>query len=192
MTIELPHTALAEDVLNAMNNGDRDALFVFTDALAGDSPTAPIAATRIETWVTFALGGETFGLPVASVLEILRVAGITRVPHAPRVVRGVTNMRGKVLPVVDLRVRLGMEVAEITLQSRILVASSRGRLLGLLVDAVTQVDRIDRNAVQQPPPDVMTTQSDYIIGVSQLGERLVILLDVDLVLIVHEAQGEQP
>jgi len=192
MTIELPHTALAEDVLNAMNNGDRDALFVFTDALAGDSPTAPIAATRIETWVTFALGGETFGLPVASVLEILRVAGITRVPHAPRVVRGVTNMRGKVLPVVDLRVRLGMEVAEITSQSRILVASSRGRLLGLLVDAVNQVDRIDRNAVQPPPPDVMTTQSDYIIGVSQLGERLVILLDVDLVLIVHEAQGEQP
>jgi len=192
MTIELPHTALAEDVLNAMNNGDRDALFVFTDALAGDSPIAPIAATRIETWVTFALGGETFGLPVASVLEILRVAGITRVPHAPRVVRGVTNMRGKVLPVVDLRVRLGMEVAEITSQSRILVASSRGRLLGLLVDAVNQVDRIDRNAVQPPPPDVMTTQSDYIIGVSQLGERLVILLDVDLVLIVHEAQGEQP
>jgi len=192
MTIELPHTALAEDVLNAMNNGDRDALFVFTDALAGDSPTAPIAATRIETWVTFALGGETFGLQVASVLEILRVAGITRVPHAPRVVRGVTNMRGKVLPVVDLRVRLGMEIAEITSQSRILVASSRGRLLGLLVDAVTQVDRIDRNAVQPPPPDVMTTQSDYIIGVSQLGERLVILLDVDLVLIVHEAQGEQP
>jgi purine-binding chemotaxis protein CheW len=176
----LPPSALAEDVLIS-----------FADSVAAE-PEAPAAATRIETWVTFALAGEIFALPVASVLEILRVASITRVPHAPRVVRGVTNMRGKVLPVVDLRVRLGMEAAEITPQSRILVASTRGRLLGLLVDAVKQVDRIDRNAVQPPPPDVMTAQSDYIIGVNQLGGRLVILLDVDLVLIVHEAEGEQP
>ena len=178
--LQLPPSGLAAD------------LFTFADAIAAE-PQAPDAApARIETWVTFALAGETFALPVASVLEILRVAGITRVPHAPRVVRGVTNMRGKVLPVVDLRVRLGIEAAEITPQSRILVAASRGRLLGLLVDAVQQVDRIDRNAVQPPPPDVMTAQSHYLIGVSQLGERLVILLDVDLVLIVHEAEGEQP
>ena len=178
--IQLPPSALAED------------LFTFADSVTVE-PQAPSAApTRIETWVTFALAGETFALPVSSVLEILRVAGITRVPHAPRVVRGVTNMRGKVLPVVDLRVRLGIEAAEIMPQSRILVAASRGRLLGLLVDAVRQVDRIDRIAVQPPPPDVMTAQSDYIIGVSQLGERLVILLDVDLVLVVHEAQGERP
>ncbi|HEV2720129.1 MAG TPA: chemotaxis protein CheW [Thermoanaerobaculia bacterium] len=180
MTVTLPPSGLAEDVL-----------INFADSVAVQED-APSAAARIETWVTFALAGETFALPVSSVLEILRVAGITRVPHAPRVVRGVTNMRGKVLPVVDLRVRLGMSAAEITAQSRILVASSRGRLLGLLVDAVQQVDRIDRNAVQPPPPDVMTAQSHYLIGVSQLGERLVILLDVDLVLIVHEAEGEQP
>ncbi len=180
--LQLPPSGLAQD------------LFTFADTVSAE-PQAPAAApTRMETWVTFALAGESYALPVSSVLEILRVAGITRVPHAPRVVRGVTNMRGKVLPVVDLRVRLGFEAAELGSQSRILVASSRGRLLGLLVDAVQQVERIDRNAVQPPPPDVMTAQSDYIIGVSQLGERLVILLEVDLVLVVHEsrAEGEQP
>jgi len=189
MTIELPHAALAEDVLKAMNNGDRDALFVFTDAVNTSSDAAPSVATRIETWVTFRLAGEAYALPVASVLEILRVAGITRVPHAPPVIRGVTNMRGKVLPVIDLRVRLAMDAAPVTSSSRILVATSRGRLLGLLVDAVEQVERIDRNAVQPPPPDVMTAQSDYIVGVSQNGDRLVVLLDVDLVLLINGNKG---
>ena len=172
--IELPPAGLAVDILE------------FADAVAARAETPEPRAPRIETWVTFQLAGEVFALPVTSVLEILRVAGITRVPHAPRVIRGVTNMRGKVLPVVDLRVRLGMADAEVTPQSRILVASSRGRLLGLLVDAVQQVERIDRDSVQPPPADVMTAQSDYITGVCQLGERLVILLDVELVL----QQGE--
>ena len=191
--LDLPPSALAEEILD-VSGKERTALFAFADSLEQMPDAAAAAPLRLETWVTFQLGGETYGLPVASVLEILRVTGITRVPHAPHVVRGVTNMRGKVLPVVDLRVRLAMPAAEITPQSRILVASSHGRLLGLLVDCVEQVERIDRGAVQPAPPDVMTAESDYIIGVVQLGERLAVLLDVDLVLIVHEsnAQGEQP
>jgi len=176
---ELPPTGLAEDVLRS-----REAVYAFADSLAGEHEAAPDKRERIETWVTFALGGETYALPVSHVLEILRVAGITRVPHAPPVIRGVTNMRGKVLPVVDLRARLGLEAAETTAQSRILVVASRGRLLGLLVDAVQQVERIDLQTVQAPPPDVMTTQSDYIIGVCQLGTRLAVLLDVGLVLVL--------
>lgn len=189
MTIELPPSALAEDVLQALAAGDRDSLLLFTDAVSAEPQAAATTAVRLETWVTFRLAGETYALPVTSVLEILRVAGITRVPHAPPVIRGVTNMRGKVLPVVDLRVRLAMDPAELTPASRILVVTSRGRLLGLLVDAVHQVERLDRNAVQPPPPDVMTAQSDYILGVSQSGERLVVLLDVDLVLLISGSKG---
>jgi len=184
--IELPPTGLAEDVLHS-----REAVYAFADSLAAESEHTPQKPTRIETWVTFGLANETYALPVSHVLEILRVAGITRVPHAPPVIRGVTNMRGKVLPVVDLRVRLGSEVAEITAQSRILVVSSRGRLLGLLVDSVQQVERIDLHSVQAPPPDVMTAQSDYIIGVCQIGPRLVVLLDVGLVLVLSAtSEGE--
>ncbi len=185
--IDLPPAGLAIEILPQATKG-AGALYEFADAVAAQSEAAPERRPqRIETWVTLELAGEIYALPVASVLEILRVTGITRVPHSPRVIRGVTNMRGKVLPVVDLRIRLGMPAAEIGPQSRILVASSRGRLLGLLVDAVQQVERIDRDGVQPPPADVMTAQSDYIVGVCQLGERLVILLDVELVLM---QQGE--
>ena len=171
MELVLPPAGLAEDLIE---------------------PVAPAPrVARIETWVTFVLARESYALPVSHVLEILRVAGITRVPHAPHVIRGVTNMRGKVLPVVDLRGRLGIEPAEVTAQSRILVVSSRGRLLGLLVDAVQQVERLDLQTVQPPPPDVMTAQSDYLIGVCPTGPRLVVLLDVARVLVLHSASERE-
>jgi purine-binding chemotaxis protein CheW len=188
--VELPPAGLAEDIIHSVSLDGIDAVYTFADSLAESETVAP-KVTRIETWVTFALAGETYALPVSHVLEILRVAGITRVPHAPRVIRGVTNMRGKVLLVVDLRGRLGIEPAEVTAQSRILVVSSRGRLFGLLVDAVHQVERVDLQTVQPPPPDVMTAQSDYLIGVCQIGPRLVLLLDVARVLVLNSAsEGE--
>lgn len=142
---------------------------------------------RLETWVTFALGNESFGLPVSSVKEILRAGSITHVPHAPNSVRGVTNMRGRVLPVVDLNVRLGLIESGINSLSRILVVESRGRLIGLLVDSVQQVFSMNLKAIQPPPPDIMTTQSDYILGVHHLQDDLVILLDVDRVLFIKDS-----
>ena len=135
----------------------------------------------------FQLVDETFALPVTHVQEILYVDSITAVPHAPHPVRGVTNKRGRVLPVVDLRLRLGLSEAEPGPKSRILVAESRGRLLGLLVDAVHKVVRIAPSGVQPPPPDVMSAQSDYILGVHDLDDNLVILLDVDRVLVITES-----
>jgi purine-binding chemotaxis protein CheW len=190
--VELPPAGLAEDIIHSVSLDGIDAVYTFADSLAErEEAVAAPKVTRIETWVTFVLAGETFALPVSHVLEILRVAGITRVPHAPRVIRGVTNMRGKVLPVVDFRGRLGIEPAEVTAQSRILVVSSRGRLFGLLVDAVQQVERVDLQTVQPPPPDVMTAQSDYLIGVCQIGPRLVVLLDVARVFVLNSAsEGE--
>ncbi|HXH40440.1 MAG TPA: chemotaxis protein CheW [Thermoanaerobaculia bacterium] len=187
---ELPPAGLAEDVLPYTPVDGRQALYAFADSVSAE-PQVAQKPTRLEMWVTFELAGEIYALPVSHVMEILRVAGITRVPQAPRVIRGVTNMRGKVLPIVDLRVRLGVNAAEITSHSRILVVSSRGRLLGLLVDSVLQVERIDLLSVQPPPPDVMTAQSDYLIGVCQLGPRLVVLLDVGLVLVLTTtSEGE--
>lgn len=186
----LPPAGLAEEVLSGelsrrIDSTSPDHLYQFADAVIAEQPDEEKAAQKVETWVTFALDRETFGLPVTHVVEILRVSAITRVPHAPHTVRGVMNMRGRVLPVIDLRVRLGMNEIPVGESARVLVVSSRGRLLGLLVDAVQQVLRLDRLAVEPPPPDVMTAQSDYIVGVYHFEESLVILLDVDRVLLIQ-------
>lgn len=167
-----------------------ERLFEFADSLEQDDrdeETQARPAARIETWVTFSLAGETFALPVSHVQEILRVSSITTVPHAPAEIRGVINKRGRVLSVVDLRRRLALPEAEVDRQSRILVVETRKRLLGLLVDEVQQVVRLDRNQVQPPPLDVMTAQSDYLVGVYDHDEKLVILLDVFRVLIIKDA-----
>lgn len=188
----LPPAGLAEDILGCDFSQQQPAdLFAFADSLQNASPADPaVLPRRIETWVTFTIGGETYALPVTAVHEILRVSAITRVPHAPHTVRGLTNMRGKVLPVIELRVCLGLEPQALEPQNRVLVASTRGRFLGLLVDSVQQVERIDRDAVQPPPPDVVTAQSRYIIGMIQSGERLVILLDVETVLLVRGSMAD--
>jgi purine-binding chemotaxis protein CheW len=189
----LPASGLSEDILGAAMSSSAtggevvNPIYAFADRLTSEQVRdTKMTREQIETWVTFSLGGEDFGLPVTHVQEILRVTGITRVPHAPPAVRGVTNMRGRVLPVVDLRARLGLETRETDLHSRVLVVSSHGRLLGLLVDSVQQVLRLDRTRVEPPPPDVMTQQSDYILGVYHLDESLVILLDVDRALVMNE------
>lgn len=182
---------LAEDVLGDFQIPADQSLYSFADALQQQNQDhSPQVPKRIETWVTFILAGEVYSLPVTHVHEILRITSITRVPHAPHGVRGLTNMRGKVLPVVDLRVCLGIDAIPLQVQSRVLVVTSRGRWIGLLVDAVQQVERIDRDAVQPPPADVMTAQSRYIIGVIQIASRLVILLDVDALLILRGSVAE--
>lgn len=167
-----------------------DRIFTFTDTLkAREEEEGKAVPVRLETWVTLGLAGETFALPVEPVREVLRISAITRVPHAPYPIRGVTNLRGRVIPVIDLRLRLELPEGELSRHSRIIVVSSRGRLLGLLVDAVHQVIHLDPDKVQEPPEDVMTVQSDYIAGVYHLGEELILLLDVDRVLIIKEAPG---
>ncbi len=194
-TVQLPPSGLAEDILRGSSAEEQqqhhgpDQIYAFADSLKASERDEDTRAreARMETWVTFSLGAESFGLPVSHVQEILRVAAITRVPHAPKSIRGVTNMRGRVLPVVDLRVRLGLPETDLTAHNRILVASSRGRQIGLLVDAVQQVTRIDIEAVQPPPPDVMTKQSDYIKGVYNVQDGLIIMLLVDRVLLIHDA-----
>ncbi len=163
-----------------------DRIFRFADSLEQASEEQEKVAQRITTWVAFELAGETFALPVEPIREVLRVSGITRVPHAPKPIRGVTNLRGRVIPVIDLRLRIDLPPTPIDRATRIIVVASRKRLLGLLVDAVQQVVHLDLNQVQPPPEDVMTLQSDYISGVYHLADKLVLLLNVDRALIVRD------
>jgi purine-binding chemotaxis protein CheW len=178
------------DVLQAAPSAPRfvgsDRVYAFADQVASEpaAPDAAEAAALWETWVSFRLSSETFAFPVDTIQEILRVGTITRVPDAPHPVRGIINLRGRVVPVVDLRVRLGLKAEAPGPRSRILVASVRGRVIGLLVDAVEQVVRLDRNRFEAPPADVMTDQSAYITAVYQQSGGLLILLDPEQVLII--------
>ena len=197
--VVLPRSGLAEDVLGSLPGANNagpdlagpDRVYVFADLLREKTATRAEQKPEDEvgTWVVFSLGAESFALPATHVKEILRVSDITRVPHAPSPVKGITNVRGHVLPVVDLRVRIGLPGAPQDEKSRILVLETKGRLIGLLVDAARQVVRIARSAVQKAPPDVMTAQSYYILGLHHGEGGLVILLDVERVLVLDAPPG---
>ena len=181
----------AADPAPEIDPADPRRIFAFADGLERSAAAEPEAApVRLETWVAFSLAEEVFALPVNPIREVVRVASITRVPHAPKPIRGVTNRRGRVIPVIDLRLRIELPPAELGRASRVIVVSSRGRLLGLLVDAVHQVIHIDLGQVQPPPDDVMTVQSDYLSGVYHLDDQLILLLDIDRALIIHDATPE--
>ncbi len=177
----------AEKAAAQVSNTDPERVFAFADSLSAGQVEEQAKKVRRETWVTLSLASETFALPVSPVREILRISSITRVPHAPYPIRGVTNLRGRVIPVLDLRIRLELPEGELTRMSRIIVVSSRGRLLGLLVDAVHQVLHLDVDRIQPPPEDVMTVQSDYISGVYHVEQGLILLLDVDRALVIRDA-----
>lgn len=189
---EFPKAGLAEEILKGNLEEEKkfegpDRLFKFADTLKQDSSKDDAKEKEIiETWVFFIVGKECFGLPVSCVQEILRVENITHVPHAPDVVKGITNMRGKVLPVIDMSKRLGLGEGIVTEQSRILVVTMKDRLFGLLVDAVKQVIRISKKNIQPPPQDIMTIKSDYIIGVYNTSDNLVIMLDLKNLLMIKE------
>jgi purine-binding chemotaxis protein CheW len=132
--------------------------------------------------VVFQLGAEFYGVEIARVHEIIRLQTVTRVPRAPVFVEGVINLRGKVIPVVDLRRRFGLPLADHTRASRIVVVELGDQVVGVVVDGVSEVLRVNGATVEPPSPVVAGIDSEYIHGIAKLDERLVILLDLDRVL----------
>lgn len=128
--------------------------------------------------VTFEVGGEEFAVDILSVQEINRMMDLTRVPQAPPEVEGVINLRGKIIPVLDLRKRFGMDTGERSEQNRIVVVEINKRVLGFIVDRVHEVLRIDGSIVEPAPDMVSSIDSDFIAGVGKLDDRLLILLDL--------------
>jgi len=128
--------------------------------------------------VSFHIGGEEFGLDILRVQEIIRVQQLTRVPNSPAFVDGVINLRGKVIPVITLRNRFGLEEHAHDKQTRIVVVEVSGTVLGFIVDSVSEVLRIPMNTVE-PPPRLGKVEREYVSGVGKLDNRLLILLDVD-------------
>ena len=128
--------------------------------------------------VTFNLGQEEFGIDILMVQEINRMVEITKVPQSPPHCEGVINLRGKVIPVIDLRKKFEMDIEEWTKNTRIVVCDVEGSVVGMIVDAVEEVLRIPSSTIEPAPEIVTTVNSDYIQGVAKMDDRLLIFLDI--------------
>ena len=161
-----------------------DGPLAFADQLAREAsvvPEQPVAP--LLHLIAFQLDREEYGVAVSSVREVSRVSDITRVPQAPDHIRGVMNLRGRILPVLELRTRLGHPpLAHPGPKARVVVAEVHGRAIGLLVDAVAQVLKVPSDRVVPPPDDARTVEADYLTGVAELDCRLIILLDLERML----------
>jgi purine-binding chemotaxis protein CheW len=132
--------------------------------------------------VGFRIGRETFGLPISLVHEIVRTPEITNVPHAPEYVEGVMNLRGRIVPVIDLRRRFGGEAIANRRKNRVLVVDVESRAVGLMVDSASEVLKIS-DAQIEPPPNVFTdAATSYVTGVAKYQGRLIILVDLKRIL----------
>ena len=132
--------------------------------------------------VSFRIGEEEFGVDILRVQEINRMLEVTRVPSAPEFVDGVINLRGKVIPIIALRRRFGMERKENDKNTRIIVVELNGKIVGFVVDAVREVLRVPKSITEPPPPIVAGIGAEYIRAVGKLDDRLLILLDLEGVL----------
>ena len=133
--------------------------------------------------VSFLVGEEEFGADILMVQEIIRMQPITRVPNAPHFVEGVINLRGKVIPIVDLRKRLNVGADADMRKIRIIVVDVDGKITGFIVNAVSQVLRIPKSTIEPAPSIVIEgIDSEYITGVSKLDDKLLILLDFNKIL----------
>jgi len=128
--------------------------------------------------VGFKVGKEEFGIDILRVQEIIRAQQLTRVPNSPEFMEGVMNLRGKIIPVIALRKRFGLEEVPPDRQNRIVVVEIQGTVLGFIVDAVSEVLRIPADTVE-PPPRLGLVDREYVSGVGKVGDRLLILLDAD-------------
>lgn len=139
--------------------------------------------------VGFRVGRETFGLPISIVREIIRVPEITSVPNAPDYIEGVVNLRGRIIPIIDMRKRFGEKSTEASNKNRIVVVEVDNRSVGLIVNSASEVLRIPPSEIEAPHSVFHEGELDYITGVGKLKGRLVILLDLKRILQNRELRG---
>lgn len=141
---------------------------------------------ELQQLVSFNIGSEEFGVDILKVQEINRMVEITKVPQAPHYVEGVINLRGKVIPIIDLRKRFNLDIKEYDKDTRIVVVDINGNIMGMVVDSVSEVLRLPRDTIEPPPEIAAGVNSEYIKGVAKLEDRLLIFLDLSKVINVDE------
>jgi chemotaxis signal transduction protein len=132
----------------------------------------------IKQLVTFRIETEEFGLPITDVYEIIFVPQVTSIAKAPESIIGVINLRGEIIPVIDLRIQFLKEPIK-SKKQRIMITRSHGRVIGLLVDEVKEVLRIDENSLEPVPDTIVTAQTAYMRAICKMDNRLIILLNLD-------------
>ncbi|MGQ9820866.1 MAG: chemotaxis protein CheW [Thermogutta sp.] len=132
--------------------------------------------------VSFRLGQEEYGVEITKVQEIILMGEITKVPQTPEYIKGLINLRSSVIPIVDLRLRFGLPPQDTTDETRIMVVNVRGKTIGIIVDAVSEVLRINKDQIAPPPPTVAGLGREYLTGLVKLDKRLLILLDIERIL----------
>lgn len=133
-------------------------------------------------FLTFSLGGEEYGLEILKVQEIIGFMPITSVPKTPVYVRGIINLRGKVIPIVDLRTKFGMEAAENTEETCIIVVQANGNEMGIIVDRVSEVLHIRDEEIDEAPSMGTDVETGYLLGIGKCEGSVRLLLDIDRVL----------
>jgi len=136
--------------------------------------------------VTFHIGDEEFGVDILNIQGINRMVEVTKVPNAPDYVEGIINLRGKVIPIIDLRKRLGMVEKDYDKNTRFIVVEMKDKVIGFIVDSVNEVLRINKSVTEPPPPMVSGIDSEFITAVGKLEDRLLILLDIERILSSEE------
>ncbi|OJW13059.1 MAG: chemotaxis protein CheW [Planctomycetales bacterium 71-10] len=146
---------------------------------ARSTPTAARGDNPVLQFVGFRLGDEDYAIAITKIQEIILMKPITRLPQAPDYIEGLINLRGAVIPVVSLRKRFGLPARELDDETRTIVVNVHEKTVGCVVDAVTQVMRINRDQIQPSPLGSAAGSCRYVSGLAQLDERLLIMLDVE-------------
>ena len=141
---------------------------------------------EVRQFLSFTVGSEEYGVELPRVREVIRIRGITRLPKTARFVKGIINLRGEVIPIVDLREKFGLEAAETTTTTRVMVVEAEGKRMGMVVDSASQVVRIPADQIEPPPPVLGGSSQEFVTGVGKLEDKLVILLNADTILTVDE------
>ncbi|MCK5329458.1 MAG: chemotaxis protein CheW [Candidatus Latescibacteria bacterium] len=139
--------------------------------------------------VSFRMGHEEFGVDILLVREINRMVEIAQVPKSPEYVEGIINLRGKVIPIVNLRLRMGLPEKENNKDTRIVVVELEDQLIGFVVDAVSEVLRIPRNITEPPPETATGIDAEFITGIAKMEDRLLILLNLNRLLSIAEREA---
>jgi len=144
------------------------------------------SGTDIVQVVSFSVGEEDYGINIETVKEVIKVKSITQLPKTPSFVRGVINLRGDVIPIIDLREKFGLQQEDYTEMTRVIVVDIDDKSIGMVVDSVSNVINIAQNDIDPPPPLVSGLSEDYLKGVGKVGEELIILLNIDKILTAEE------
>jgi len=140
----------------------------------------------LKQFISFSIGEEEYGLELLRVKEVIRIREITWLPKAPSFVKGIINLRGDVIPVIDLRERFGLGARETAASARVIVVEVEQRLIGMVVDSASQAVRIPADQIDPPPPMLGGFSQEFITGVGKLDDKLIILLNTDAILTMEE------